>query len=236
MEQFLPTLYLHIGTHKTGSTSLQRWLNQQRNWLLQHHFSYYRGLHFPNNHIECYLAAMRLNRDSFARQAIGEFSAHYYAEVKQRLAIFAAQQPQQHKIISTEGLSLLRFEDELVLLKDLLSVFKADIKIILYLRDKSSYLASYRAQLAKKPGRLPSNEFWSALYVAEDTWLTDYDSLIKAYAGAFGMENLTIIDYDQQMAEYGDIIPAFVNALNLPLSPELQQSMQAFRLNKTLNI
>jgi hypothetical protein len=66
--------------------------------------------------------------------------------------------------------------------------------------------------------------------------LTDYDSLIKAYAGAFGMENLTIIDYDQQMAEYGDIIPAFVNALNLPLSPELQQSMQAFRLNKTLNI
>lgn len=227
-------LYLHIGTHKTGSTSLQRWLNQQRAWLQQQGMQYYRGLHFPNNHIECYLAPMRLNRDSFARQAIGQFDVNYYTEVKQRLAAFANDKPHLHKIISTEGLSLLRFEDELVLLKDLLSPFGSDIKIILYLRDKVRYLASYRAQLAKKPGRVPSNDYWSALYVEDDTWLTDYEALITAYATAFGRDNVIVIDYDAQMAEHGDIIPAFVNALSLPLTNELKQSMQMFRLNKTL--
>lgn len=227
-------LYLHIGTHKTGSTSLQRWLNQQRNWLQQQGKQYYRGLHFPNNHIECYLAAMRLNRESFARQAIGQFEVNYYSEVKQRLAAFAAETPFLDKIISTEGLSLLRFEDELVLLKDLLSSFGSDIKIILYLRDKVRYLASYRAQLAKKPGRVPSSDYWSALYVEEDTWLTDYDALITAYATAFGRDNIIVIDYDAQMAEHGDIIPAFIKALGLPITDELKQSMQDFRLNKTL--
>ncbi|SEA29400.1 hypothetical protein [Alkalimonas amylolytica] len=229
------TLYLHIGSHKTGSTSLQRWLNSQRSWLLDNGRHYYRGLHFPNNHIECYLATMRPNRDSFARQAIKAFPADYYSQVKQRLAAFAAEQPGLDKVISTEGLSLLRFEDELVLLNDLLAAVSCEIKIVLYLRDKAQYLASYRAQLAKKPGRRPSKDYWSALYVEDDTWLTDYDALIAAYTAAFGPEAITIIDYDAQMQQQGDIIPSFIHWLGLDASDELRDSMQAFQLNRTLS-
>ncbi|CAM5217460.1 hypothetical protein [Alishewanella longhuensis] len=230
-------LYLHIGTHKTGSTSLQHWLNQQRPWLKQQGLHLYRGIFTPSNHTECYLAAMRLDRDSFSRQARGPFAADFYSQVKQRLAAFATKNPHLDKIITTEGLALLRFEDELVLLKDLLSPFGADIKVIVYLRNKQDFLASYRAQLKKKAGRQPATAkaFWSALYVEDDTWLTDYDSLISAYANAFGRENICIIDYDAQMAEHGDIIPAFVQALGLPLTPDIKESMQGFRFNKTLN-
>lgn len=58
---------MHIGTHKTGSTSLQNWLLDSKTILEDNGYCLYEGMHQKENHIELYLAAMRYDRESFGK-------------------------------------------------------------------------------------------------------------------------------------------------------------------------
>jgi hypothetical protein len=228
-------IYLHIGTHKTGSTSLQRWLVEHESFLNENEFDLYESLHKKQTHVELYLGAMRQERDSFGKRSMPEvvFDTNYTAKVSARVQEFIASSPREKLVFSTEGLSLLRHADELNRLKQILGPLGQRVQVILYLRDKEAFLNSYRTQLAKKKKRTPSKDYWSALYVEEDTWLTDYEQLLGAFGEAFGRENITIIDYDAEMQRCGNIIPAFVKALGLPVEEADQASMQAYRDNVT---
>ena len=68
----------------------------------------------------------------------------------------------------------------------------------------------------KVPGRRPSNNPQSALYIKDDSWLADFDSLRKAYAEQFGTGALNIINYDAELAQSGDVLPALLRAVGLP--------------------
>lgn len=229
--------HIHIGTHKTGSTSLQRWLSEHRALLEGQGFGLYEGMHNKDNHIELYLAAMRPERDSFGKQSLRDvvFDAGYTAAVSERVRGFVQACGQENLIFTTEGLSLLRHPDELETLRGMFEGVCGAAGVVLYLRNKADYLESYRRQLLKVPGRKKSDTFWSALYVEDDTWLTDYDQLIAAYEGAFGAGSVKVIDYDGEMARRGNIIPSFAGALGLCLGREQEALSGAYRDNKTLS-
>ena len=62
------------------------------------------------------------------------------------------------------------------------------------LRERDEWLQSYTRQICKVPGRLPSRDPLSTMYVEKDTWLTDFDAIIRAYTAVFG--GVTLIQYD----------------------------------------
>lgn len=233
----MKNLYLHIGTHKTGSTSLQRFLQEHLQLLTDQSYAFYQGTHIPENHIELYLAAMRSERDSFAKQSQGETVSgeNYFDEIKLRIKSFFNEYNGFNAIFSTEGLSLLRYPDEICRLKEILGTHSKKIKIILYLRNRKDFLESYRKQLRKVPGRVPSKEYSSALYVEDDTWLIDYDQLIEVYAASFGREAISVIDYDEQMRTRGNIIPSFIEQLNILLPKDTEIALNTYNLNRTLD-
>ncbi|MYM63412.1 hypothetical protein [Pseudomaricurvus sp. HS19] len=236
MEDHLKKIYLHIGTHKTGSTSLQRWLLEHEPLLQDNGYSFYHGQHIRNNHVELYLAAMRYDRDSFGKQSMDGviFDEDYTNSTSSRVKRFLEESECQKVLLSTEGLSLLRHQDEIKRLRQILGTNYESATVIVALRNRADYLNSYRLQLKKKKGRKPSKDYWSALYVEDDTWLTDYDSLLKVYEDEFGKDNIHIIDYDEQMRCRNNIIPAFLEAIGFEKHAEVEAGVNSYADNQTL--
>lgn len=213
----LPRIYLHIGTHRTGSTSVQAFLGQIRNKLEREGVEYYRGSLLPDNHIELYLSTLDPDKETLAKSrmdlSLGEdFTSRTLEEVHG----FLEKSRAQSVIFSTEGLSLLREPEEMARLGKLFDPGKFQVTIVLVLRDRKSYLASYKRQILKVPGRSVSKNPNSALYVESDSWLADFDSLISAYSNLYDSSNIRILDYDLHVAESGDVLPAVLEALSVP--------------------
>ncbi len=227
-------LFLHIGTYKTGSTSLQQFALDHAHTLRRNGIALYCGQFRECNHMELHLAALRYERDSFAKLGPCKhitFDERFTEQVAHRVRSFLRSCAEPSVLLTSEGLSLLRHDDEINRLRNILDADNTETTVILYLRDKDDFLRSYTSQLLKVRGRKPSNDFWSALYVERDTWLTDYDSLISAYQNGFGPNNVVVIDYDAEMKERGNIIPSFLDVLGM--SPTESVDLSSYFLNTT---
>jgi hypothetical protein len=210
-------LILHIGTHKTGSKSLQRFMMDHAVDMSRHGIALYRGELRETNHIELHLAAMRDERDSIARLARKDLTidAAYRRRVAERVQAFIRSREEKQIVLTSEGLSWLRYEGEIDRLKMLLDADRHETKVVLYLRNKEDFLRSYTAQIHKVPGRVPSRDSASTLYVEPDSWLVDYESLVAMYQRGFGAQNVVVIDYDHEMRNVGNVIPSFLRVLGL---------------------
>jgi hypothetical protein len=227
-------LIVHVGTHKTGSTSLQRFLLDHVVGLSRKGIAVYRGEFREGNHIELHLAAMRCERDSFAKLGVcGHVvcDAEYTRQVAERVRDFVGSCDELRVVFTSEDLCWLRHDDEIDRLRTILDVGHHEAKVVLYLRNEEDFLRSYRAQIHKVPGRQPSNDPASTLYVEPDTWLVDYDSLVSAYQRGFGADNVVVIDYDDQMRKVGNVIPSFLSVLGPDSADELD--CNSYFLNTT---
>lgn len=225
-------IFLHIGTHKTGTKSLQQWLTDNRAELLAEGISFYAGhLKNPNNHSELGLAALREDQDSFARFMYPKLAGLPYRQaVARQIKEYLSACRSRHVIFSNEDLSLLRYPEELTFLRDLFGGH--EVKVVVCLRNKANYLRSYREQILKVPGRLPASRPESSLYVESDSWLVDYASLQEAYASAFGGSNVAAIDYDAAVARDGTIVPSILAALGVT-TPFDRLELSRYFLNKS---
>lgn len=210
---------LHIGVHKTGSTSLQWFLGAHREPLSKAGFRFPEGLVKPNNHVEIYLACLRDGRDSMALlSARREQYLNAAERARNEVLDWVAQAHDRGEslILSTEGLSLLRFPDELIRLHRMLGDGRVPVRVVCVLRNPADYLASYRAQIESGRGRRPSSDPASALYVEPDSWLADFPAMLSVWRAQFGSRAVTLVDYDAEVAANGDVLPATLRALGIP--------------------
>jgi hypothetical protein len=227
-------LIVHVGTHKTGSTSLQRFLLDHALDVSRKGVEVYRGEFRDANHIELHLAAMRGERDSFAKLGICKhvtIDAGYRRHVSDRVQAFIGSCHEPRIVFTSEDLCWLRHDDEIDRLRTILGVGHGEVKVVLYLRNKLDFLRSYTAQIHKVPGRMPSNDRSSTLYVEPDSWLVDYDALVATYQRGFGAGNVAVINYDHEMRTVGNVIPSFLKVLGLDAADELDFS--SYFLNTT---
>lgn len=204
---------LHVGTHKTGTTSIQSFVTDRHpDRLRAHGIEPYRGRHIAHNHVELHVAAMRPERLSgFKERHAIRVDGAYVATVAARIADALAACPDETMFFSAEGMSLLRHSDELARLKALVPV---ETDIIIALREREAFLASYRAQIGDRASTDPA-DYEHYRYVADDTWIADYAPRLALLRDAFGAERVTTIDYDAAMAADGSILPAFLGAIGL---------------------
>jgi hypothetical protein len=202
---------LHIGTHKTGTTSIQSFI--QRNVASLHAAGIvpYLGQHIGHNHVELHVAAMRPDRRSGfkARSGISP-DPSYVASVRDQIAAAAEEQAGRTILFSAEGLSLLRHPDELERLATLLPFSRVDV--VIAVRNPSDFLTSYRFQIGNKAS-FDRADYEHYNYVGDDTWLTDVEARLALWRKTFGAAAVTVIHYDNVMRAEGTILPAFLRAI-----------------------
>lgn len=223
---------LHIGFHKTGTTSIQAFLQRNNAVLQKNGVDFYQGMVFPENHVELHAASMRPERQSGYKNRTGlVIDASYIERVRQRVMQFVADSAARRLVFSNEGLSLLRYVDELEMLK---SVFPAgNFKVVAYLRNVADYLRSYTAQLHKNPETLPKViDKDSFAYTEANTWLGDYAARLEPFRQVFGASNVLVQDYDQAMEADGNVIPSFLHLLDLQKAFDPKDWQSSF-LNRT---
>lgn len=211
-------MIVHIGTHKTGSSSFQKYLQDHLEELRDHGYHVFRSTLCtkarPCTASEIALLATRKEILTPLRCLMPDYISEM--AYKEMLDVVESEiaRPEQIVLISEEELSLIRFPPEVSRLKEL---FKdRDVEIIAVIREKITWLESWKKQMERLG--LPSQSKYpdSVFYTQADSWLVDFDSMIKTFINAFGEANVTIISYEAMIEEYESIVPALCKAIGLP--------------------
>jgi len=195
---------VHIGTHKTGSTSLQYWLTQHATDLQTHHgLGVYRPIH-PNGR-ELALLCARPDRSIPTIREIPEWQTEAWRTPTRGHVRSEIERPDEVMFFSNETLSLLRSVEELERLRELFAPRVVDI--VLVTRRTEDFLRSWREQLTRD-GFTPSQDPTSFAYLERDSWLVDYDEIVRVNQHVFGEHHVHVVHYDAAMATFDSVIPA----------------------------
>jgi hypothetical protein len=207
-----PKIILHIGTHKTGTTSIQYILQSERRHFEQRGYAPIAGLTGKPNFKELFHAAVsraRLQRFALRRPIWPRWYLAHRARrhIKRAMAANRA----TDFIVSSELLCLLRQRQEIERLKRLFPI-GSEFAVVVCLRNKAGYLASLRSQLERQ-GIPPGGAGETLSDLSENTWLADDKGLLSAY-GAL-TSDLRVIDYDAACAKDADILPSFLGSIGI---------------------
>jgi hypothetical protein len=202
---------VHIGTHKTGTTSFQRWANDSREALRDRGIHVFEGLYDLTN-IALALLCVRPNRTIPPQRFImdsrlDEWRTDAVDYVSRQVA-----QPSPDILVSAEDLSLLRFPDEVERLVELLAPRQVEVAVCL--RNPEDFLRSYRAEMDRL-GEPPSEFSSSHTYYGDDTWLTRWDEMLATWRSVVGEANVRAFSYEDAMAAEGTTIPGVLEALGV---------------------
>jgi hypothetical protein len=205
---------LHVGTHKTGTTSIQQFLRDQNDDLVaKADASYANGFLIPIVHTELPLLTIRADRTWPARLRFPETQrTSWQAAAKAHVRDQVAAPAPDVLVYLHEDLSYLRHDDEFERLRDLLG--DRAVTVVVFLRDREAFLRSYASQLEGTGFEL-SDDPTSFAYVRPDSWLVDYDALVDGYRRCFGDGNVETFDYDEIMERDGTVIPTFAGLLGI---------------------
>ncbi len=217
-------LTLHIGLSKTGSSSIQRVLAEQRPAMQA------RGIYYPRspgwaNHA---LLPASLVNDPRILWGFhpgtweGLSPAARLARFRQEWAAEMAALPDWagHVVISAEQIGgLMRQEDEVQRLADTLHAHFATVRVVVYLRRQDQHLASAYSQWLRGgvleepalPATGPAHHFEY-----------DYGPMLDRYARAFGDAAMCPRIFSRATLVAGDVVEDFFAAsgFSLPIPPE----------------
>lgn len=222
----MKTLYLHIGTPKTGTSSIQEFMCQNREVLKKHGYCYPELLRRDpgtsmnrNGH---FLVHVVYSEDGTRDKALEE-------EIKQEGLEQVAECFKQvdNVVLSDEGiwrrLPGHAYAKVLPDLKEEADRRGYQVKIIVYLRRQDEYLISNWNQMVKHRMRstLTADErIWHV--VNKEPGVVKYATQLDSMAKIFGKENLIVRRFDSGDWVNGDIIEDFMNCIGLSVTEEYQ--------------
>lgn len=210
-------IILHIGTEKTGTSSIQKFCVDNREQLLR------QGVYYPvspadhlGNHIR--LSAYfqeggwvrHLHRDLgiTSPQQLRQFRRQFLFSLTKELS----RHPDKTVLFSNEHLSMCHVDDEIAKLAGLLRQFTDDIKILVYLRrqmDKYATLHATRVVRGEPGLKFDLNERELALPTF------DYLGMLDRWAHFFGKKNIVVRPFEKQQLTGGDAVRDFIDVLGL---------------------
>lgn len=197
-------LTLHIGTPKTGTTSLQRWFAGQRAALLA------QGVWYPEalgaeNHRKLMTFARDTDKpdDSFPR--FGIRSPEDHARFRDTLAAaFDAEAAEaraagaQVALISNEHLwSKINTKDQVERLRAFLDARFDTVTVVLHLRPQVDLMISNASQLARM-GTLVTEAELTREGIGPKNAFYGYDRTVAVWEGVFGPERLALVPFRRQ--------------------------------------
>ncbi|AOS97767.1 hypothetical protein AUP74_02364 [Microbulbifer aggregans] len=236
---------VHIGTEKTGTSTIQEFFNLNRARLMKIGVAYLKSPGPINNRklatycmrddfIDDHIKQLGLLDHERRQEWKREFLAEFQGEI-QGLGSGA-----QSVVISSEHFhSRLRGRDEVQNLKEILEPYFDDIQIVVYLRRQDELAVShYSTHL--KTGKFRDEVLDSR--VSADNSYFDYYGLAKKWSEVFGFENVTLRPFVKERLERGDVLEDFLSQCDIDsrigfkfperknetLSAPLQKFLRAF--------
>jgi hypothetical protein len=199
------TLYLHIGIHKTGTTSIQSTLaafddgstayfrisNQNAGWDMFTMFSDRRAEHW-------------LNR----RYSPAELAARTKRITETAEAMFGGNR--KNYVISGELMSQMFKAQEIGAMLAFMRRFFDDIRLIVYVRDPASYMRSVMQQFVKN----------GPLKFDLDLAYPDYRNRLQPWFDAFPPDRREIVLFDPRRFERGDVVFDFARRVGIAVRDE----------------
>ncbi len=220
---------VHIGTEKTGTTSIQESLDKNSQALISN------GVLYPpvlsgggHPKIACY--AMDYDTKDRRKRRFGlhdkEATDHF------RKAFEAQFQSSLNDSIDTvlivnEHLSRLEKTSEVERLKDFLSRYFDDVHIVVYLRRQDKLMRSMYSTRVKlgfsRDEVYPSGKIYHSRY--------NYKRILDLWSGVWGRNNITARVFEQDLLVDGDALSDFLQAANV----EMPDGFESVRANESLS-
>lgn len=201
---------IHIGLEKTGTTSIQGFLNHRRAELLA------KGVLFPEapgKSNQTLLAAAAMSDPVNIRaRAIAQGGADFADTLAQNMrAEIAAAKPERLLLSNEHCSSRLHSVEEVTRLRTLLEQFGEVERVIVYLRRQDEFLLSTYSTSVKsgdsRPFALPSDRKMRSRY--------DFQALLELWAGVFGREAMQPRRFQPSAWAGGDLLSDFCAAAGL---------------------
>ena len=190
-------LIIHMGTYKTGSTTLQNFFKSNRESLLKN------GIFYPEFLDEVGYYDLR-NGNSYPL-AIDD------NECEDRAIAGLSNYFKQHDVILISSEDLWGSERKKEKLMKLKSI-GAKIRLIIYLRRQDEYLNSLYNQLIKQDCKFVYDGEWET---AVSWHHADYDKEINIIEGVIPRENICIRVYDRDKLDGNDICTDFLRFVGI---------------------
>lgn len=206
------TLYLHIGSHKTGTTSIQKFLAANRGRLAEIGFAYAAGQNGIN------LGGV------FGKTPVGSDGADNSNGAMNRrrkmIVDMLTQTDMPNVIGSSESFSYLFDPDPIAHWKEALAPHFQTIRIISYLRRQDTLAVSHHQEGAT-PQHKPAIKLYGYSPTAlpepndlQDRYM-DYATRIGHWADVFGDAAVRLRVYDRAMLKGGDAVADFLDLLGI---------------------
>jgi len=195
------TIWIHVGSRKAGSSSLQQWLATNRPALAELNYVYPTTPHCRGQSAKAHHNLPRQIRER------GKFDPRLVTWEGVRAE--HESQPQQQVIVSCEN--LLDFPaDGIQRIRELLKGI--DVRIVAYLRRQSSYIQSEYGQHAKYQGMsVPILKFSE-----QRATFMQYSTHLNRWADVFGDANVKVRRLERSAMVNGDLIDDFCSVVGLP--------------------
>lgn len=193
-----PRLILHIGSQKTGSTSIQAFLKNNSDWLAEQKINYVQAGRTNIAHNSMIQAFRKGHGPETIDAIIDEIQSHPdHIHVMSSEMFFqrgfatalGASLPQDI-VRQTKIVAYIRRQDKFIE-----AMYKQHRKNDRYRKDPLSYLAAHRARL-------------------------NYSDILAAFARYFGRKNLVVRPFERRNFPKGDIVHDFAAILGLPSLPD----------------
>lgn len=203
-------LYLHIGAHKTGTSSIQATFFASRQQLLRHGVDYFS---FSDNHSKPMLwrfGSQRYTHPVTTNAGLSKSDVDRLSEkVDRDLRAFFSEQPDKIKVISGEELSTLSVED-VGAVRAFLRELDVETRVIIYIRNYFGFMNSEAQELVKWGWNL--NDI-VATVSRGNIIQPNYRRRIEKYISQFGRENVDIRIFDPKIMAGGDLLRDFCKAI-----------------------
>jgi len=211
-------LYLHIGTEKTGTTSIQSFLNTNRVVLSDNGYHVLKCAGQENHRaIPSYCMADNYYDDFFLSQGLDNLEKKQQFRNELREAFneeLGSLEDNIHSVIITSEHfhSRLGSVEAVEVFKDLISDHFSEIEIICYLKEQSS-LASSRYTTGIRSGA--NIEFTAFLQnCSPDNPYYNYHSLLKRWSDVFSPDSLNVRIFSKDEFYNNNLIDDFCIAIN----------------------
>ena len=232
--------YIHIGTEKTGSTTIQNVLKQTSNDLQNAGFAYL----VTHGRIESRaFAAAAINDkqpDDFL-QSIDKQSSEERQALREQLALelqdFTAQLPVHvHSIIlSSEHFhSRLRHPRDVQWLHDFLLPYASRFTIICYLRPQAELVASSYSTMLKNNDTRSFHEVVEKICLPSNHYY-NYQKILNLWAGVFAHTSIVPRVFSIGKFLKGDVVADFFNIIGVHDDFYKQEKHARQRLNESLS-
>lgn len=204
-------LVIHIGTPKTGTTSIQNTFGNSKEVLLRQHI-YYPAFE-QYNHIFNFMPIFKENGESLVflqREELTEslFNAKFSALKQQWIEQF---QTFKHGtfIISAEWLTIFNGE-EVKSVKEFVMPYFDEVQIVAYVRPFKPFISSIAQQMVKE-GWFSVNDITT--YTEGPISPLTYISSIKHWITVFGNPNVSVRYFDRGSFLKGDLLADFLHVI-----------------------